>query len=54
MNFFKNKPYLCHQDADNHTQLMQRAKGSSDSGGSNLPHVHGDQTSAQATEKTDD
>lgn len=54
MNFFKNKPYLRHQDADNHTQLMQRAEGSSDSGGSDLPHVHGGQNGKEATENTDD
>lgn len=46
--------YLCHKDANNYTQLVQRAKGSSDSSGRDLAYVHGCQSRAQTTEHTDD
>lgn len=46
--------HLCHQDADDHAQLVQGAEGPSDSGGSYLAHVHGGQARAQAAEDADD
>lgn len=46
--------YLCHQDANNYTQLVQRAEGSADSGGRDLANVHGRQTRAQTAEHADD
>lgn len=46
--------YLCHQDANHHTQLMQRAEGSSESSGGDLTHVHGCQPRAETAEHTDD
>lgn len=46
-------PHLSHQDADDHAQLVQRAEGTTDSGGGDLAHVHGRQARAQATEAAD-
>lgn len=46
--------HLCHQDANDHAQLVQSAEGPSDSGGSDLAHVHGDQARAQAAEDAND
>lgn len=46
--------YLCHQDANDHSQLVEGAEGPPEVRGGQLSHVHGRQSRTQATEHAND